>query len=246
MTLFFKSGSSTLPPVFTNAIEICPGNFELYEIDVFTGICQDNNTSSIISDDYYYVQVDLSNLHGDTFTIERWLDDPYPNESGHYILEADTADGTFNLGPFYIQEGSWTLIVKFENCSDTFHITAPYLCSTECNKFGRTRIFDVACSNYPGDYDPTNDTWSFKINVPGTSGSYYVYEEGAISPGPARYYGVSPTYDYTIQAGTIGPHCIKYIVEDQSVTTCKASFIVCPQSHVLMMRNVILKPILAK
>lgn len=68
---------------------------------MYTGICQNNATDDLLSYDYYYVQVDLTNLHGDTFTVERQLDDPYPNESGHSVIKTGNGDGTYNLGPFY-------------------------------------------------------------------------------------------------------------------------------------------------
>jgi hypothetical protein len=216
--LYFSSQYDILDPVFTNSVIICPGDFEKYEVTVYTGVCQDNNSADLISDDYYYVQVNLSHLHGDTFTIERWLDDPYPNESGYSIIRADTGDGSFNLGPFYIQEGSWKLIVKFGNCADTFQISPPYFCSG-CNKFYRTTISNITCYDN-GTYSIADDTWSFDIYVQGTIGhSFYI--------GATTY-----TYNstHTINKGVIGQSCVSIRLEDFNTVgvDCFADLMICP------------------
>ncbi|MBK9108608.1 MAG: T9SS type A sorting domain-containing protein [Saprospiraceae bacterium] len=214
--LYFSSVYNILDPVFTNAIEICPGEYEKYEVDVISGSCQDNNTSTLISDDYYYVQVDLSNLHGDTFTIERWLDDPYPNESGHYVIKADTGDGTFNLGPFFIQEGSWMLTIKFANCIDTFIITPPNFCSG-CNKFYRTTISNITCDDN-GSYSIADDTWTFDIKVLGMSGTFDITGIGT---------GYSYNTIYTIDVpGYIGPECVEFTLVGG--VGCISTIRVCP------------------
>jgi hypothetical protein len=175
----------------------------------------------MLSDDYYYVQVNLTHLHGDTFTIERWLDDPYPNESGHSIIKADTGDGTFNLGPFYIQEGSWKLTVKFADCIDTFDITPPYFCSSSCNKFYRTTINNVLCRDHDGG-TPTStgsdDTWSFDIKVLGTTGTYSL--SGGLG-GPFSY-----NTTHTIYPGTIGKTCLSFTLDAGG--GCTVDVVVCP------------------
>ncbi|MEI2695712.1 MAG: T9SS type A sorting domain-containing protein [Saprospiraceae bacterium] len=170
--LYFSSATQNLDPVYSNTIEICPVSFE-YELNVVTGSCQNNNTNSLLSDDYYYVQVDLDNyIEGDSFLIERVLDDPYPNETGHYNLLIDTIGGTYNLGPFFIQEGNWKLIFSHEGCLDTFQINAPNYCSG-CLKFRSTDITDISCYSN-STYSISDDTWSFDIRIPGLSGTYYL------------------------------------------------------------------------
>jgi hypothetical protein len=214
--LYFSSQYDILDPVFTNSIKICPEDYEKYEVDVITGSCQNNNTSPMISDDYYYVQVDLSHLHGDTFTIEKWLDDPYPNESGHQILKADTGDGTFNLGPFFIQEGSWMLTVKFANCIDTFYIIPPYFCSG-CTKFYRTTISNITCNDH-GSYSIADDTWTFDIKVLGTTGTYDITGAGLT--------GLSYNVTHTVNvSGTIGQACRTFTLDANG---CISTIIVCP------------------
>lgn len=213
--LYFSSVINILPPVYSNTIEICPEDFNKYKLEVYTGICQDNATSNLLSDDYYYVQVNLDEMNGDTFTIERWLDDPYPNESGYQIILADTGDGTFNLGPFYIQEGSWMLIFKFEDCSDTVYIVPPEFCSG-CEKFYETTIGNIDCDD-KGTLNISDDTWTFDINVPGTSGSYQINGSGTYN------YGTT----YQISGGTIGHTCISITLSDLAIS-CEAELIICP------------------
>jgi hypothetical protein len=216
VSVYFHQGSRHLPRVLSNTIEICPGDYERYEVEVNTGQCQDNNTSDLLSDDYYYVQVALSHLHGDTFTIERQLDDPYPNESGLYVVKADTGDGTFNLGPFYIQEGSWRLIVKFADCADTFDITPPYFCSG-CNKFYRTTISNVTCNDHSSS-SISDDTWTFDIKVPGTSGTYDV-----LPVATGLSYNVTNTINVS---GNIGKACRTFTLVGGA--NCSSTIIVCP------------------
>ena len=215
---YFSSNLTTFSEPLSNSIEICDTDFQEFGIDVTTGICQDNGTSNLLSDDYYYVSVELAMDECDTFTIHRTLDDPYPNESGHYILETGTGSGTYDLGPILIQEGSWELVIDFGDCSDTFEIEPPSFCSG-CSKFRRVKISNITCINGGSDNDPTNDTWSYDINVPGLTGTYQIDGAGMYSYGSTVY---------TINKGTIGHNCILMTLSDLVLTGCTADFIVCP------------------
>ncbi len=218
LQFFFNSNNTIPPPVISNSIYICPEDYADYDVDVITGICQDNNTSDLISDDYYYVQVQLDHLKGDTFTILRHIDDPYPNETGKYVIKADTGDGIFNLGPFYIQEGSWDLIIKFEHCSDTIPISPPFFCSG-CNKFYRTSISNITCDD-EGTISTADDTWSFDIYVHGTTGTYNL-SGGGLGSTQLNY-----NTNYTINVpGTIGQLCKTFLLDDGS--GCNSQIIIC-------------------
>ncbi|MBL7821608.1 MAG: T9SS type A sorting domain-containing protein [Saprospiraceae bacterium] len=215
LKLFFSSNTQNLDPVYSNTIEICPISFE-YELTVVTGSCQNNNTTSLMSDDYYYVQVDLDHfVEGDSFLIERVLDDPYPNETGHYDLLIDTASGLYNLGPFFIQEGNWKLIFSHEDCRDTFNIIAPNYCSG-CLKFRGTTISNISCNNN-STYTIADDTWSFDIFITGLSGSFYVGSQG-----PFNYNDTNTIY----VTGPISNLCSTFTLTDG--IGCNGIITICP------------------
>jgi len=226
VALHFKSITAQLPPIFSNSIEICEEMFIEFETELTTGVCQNNGTSTMLSDDYYYIQLELLVNDLDTWTFQRVLDDPYPNESGTYLLHSGRSSTNLDLGPFFIQEGGWKLIIDYGECLDTIEVSPPAFCSG-CNKFYRTRIFEITCSDNDGDVassNPFDDTWSFTINVPGLSGNYSLTKDGG-SP-VSLSYGASPTHDHVIQVGTIGLECIKYTLSDG--VNCISTFIVCP------------------
>lgn len=216
--IYFNSTFSHPPPVLSNSIEICPGDYEKYQVDVYTGICQNNATDDLLSDDYYYVQVDLTNLHGDTFTVERQLDDPYPNESGHSVIKTGNGDGTYNLGPFFIQEGSWMLTIKFEDCIDTFYITPPDFCSA-CLKFRKTSVSNITCNDH-GTYSVADDTWTFDLFIPGNPSLNY-----KVNGAPYSY-----NSNHTINVGIITKECILVLLKDENTVNqiCESKLIICP------------------
>lgn len=227
VNIYFESNiSSALITQTSNSIEICPEDFDEYDIDIVIGNCQNNGTSDLLSDDYYYINIDLGVNIGDSWVMERHLNDPYPNKSGQYIIKNGIGSGTSSLGPLLIQEGSWTLVVNIGNCAKTFQINPPGFCSG-CDKFYRTKIFDITCSDNPGGIstsNPFDDWWTFTINVPGSSGNYSLTKEGG--PTNSYSYGSSPTHDHVIQVGNIGLECVKYILRDG--VNCESSFIICP------------------
>ncbi len=223
VNIYFESNiSSALITQTSNSIEICPDDFDEYNFDIVIGNCQNNGTSDLLSDDYYYVNIDLDVNIGDSWVMERQLNDPYPNESGQYIIKNGIGSGTISLGPLLIQEGSWTLIVTIGNCAKTFQINPPGFCSG-CDKFYRTKIFDITCSDIPdpGSADPSDDTWSFHINVQGDPMDYFLIDASSY------HYVYGTTYD--IPAGTIGHECIKIRLKDPiHPTTCFTDIYVCP------------------
>jgi hypothetical protein len=224
---YFSSNLTGFTSNASNSIVICDDEFESYIAFDTVGICQNNNTTTLISDDYYYLKIDLNVNYGDTWSMQRILDNPYPNESGSYVIKTGTGSGIINLGPLLIQEGSWELFITIGGCILNFEIIPPDFCSG-CSKFYRTKIFDFTCENNHGGIgssNPFDDWWTFKINVPGLSGYYYIYKV-TDNPSSTYTYGTSPTHDHVIQVGTIGLECVEYILEDAG--GCKSNFIVCP------------------
>jgi len=218
--IYFSSNLSNFSQQLSNTIEICDDEFEEYAADVTTGICQNNGTAILLSDDYYYVSVDLSVNYGDFWTMERQLDDPPSGSSGEYVIKTGTGSGTIDLGPILIQEGNWDLTITIGGCILFYEITAPGFCGS-CNPVRGTKISNITCINNPGNLNPLDDTWTFDLKVPGITGTYSF-------AGP----GVSSTWSYgntihTITVGTIGVQCASYTITDIS-STCTAKFVVCP------------------
>lgn len=120
---FFSSNLGASVTTLSNSIEICYDDYEEYLILDTIGICQNNGTSNLLSDDYYYVRLITHVNEGDRWDVYRKLDDPYPNESGQYLLTSGSGLDSVDLGPFLIQEGSWELIIDLGDCNDTFVIT---------------------------------------------------------------------------------------------------------------------------
>lgn len=216
--LFFSSSLSAQVSQLSNSIEICNNDFDSFQVSINTGICQDNATNSLISDDYYFVRVILEANFGDSWTMTRQLDDPYPDESGSYIIKTGTGPDTIDLGPILIQEGSWDLTVNINGCIFVNSITPPAFCSG-CDKFYRTMISNVSCDDN-GTVSTADDSWTFDIKVLGDPTKYYT-----IGSSSTLYYYNS---NYTISAGLIGLECISIELKDGIINTCVSNLVVCP------------------
>lgn len=216
---YFSSDLSGYATSISNSIEICDTDFLEYHTEVTTGTCQNNNSTSMLSDDYYYVHVLLDANCGETWTMYRQLHDPYPNESGLYIIKTGSGLDSIDLGPMIIQEGDWDLIIDYGPCNDTFEIVAPNFCSGGCLKFRGTKINNITCTPDPPvvTADPYDDTWSFDIYITG-SGSYALTGLGTFSYGST----------HTINNLPMDIECRTYTITDQGNTNCTASFVVCP------------------
>jgi hypothetical protein len=209
----FKSSlGMNLPAQSSNTIKICKDLYELYSYSVVVGGCNDNLSPDILSDDYYYVTVNISDPDQNGWTIQRQLLDPYDGESGLYTITSSSGDDQVILGPFLIQEGCWDIIISLPNCTYTDKICPPPFCSG-CDAFDGLIISNVTC--IPATTLGGTDTWSFDIFVPG-SGSYTIlgipYNKGTTN---------------NIPVGNISADCISYNIEDDN-SDCIQSLIICP------------------
>ena len=209
----FTNGSEFTPFQESNEIEVCKNLYSIPSIDIVVSGCMDNtpegeDPNNNISDDYYYVTIELENHDGLDWSALRTLVDPYPDEV--YIREI--ANGTGNtqlvLGPFKIQEGGWILTLYVEGgCEIIEYIEPPAYCSG-CSAFYEVEIGNVQCLD--------DDEWSFDIEVPSeTSGSYDLN-------------GISYDYNeiYSIDELVIGEGCLNFILEGNP--NCISEFIICP------------------
>ena len=209
----FTNGTVYLPIQTSNDIEICKSNYLKPSLDFEVSGCMDNTpdpgtANNNISDDYYFVTVDIGNVSGLAWTIERTLVDPYPNEQDTREIADGTGNTQIELGPFRIQEGGWLLTLYVsDSCEYVEYIEPPAYCSG-CDKFFEVEISNVQCF--------TDNTWSFDIEVPGeTTGGYYLN---------ATNYDFNEIY--TIDELDIAEGCLKYtLIEGMN---CNGSFIICP------------------
>ncbi|MBK7811678.1 MAG: T9SS type A sorting domain-containing protein [Saprospiraceae bacterium] len=220
--LYFKANNKFLPAVSTNMIEVCLEDFNEMVVNRTISACYDNETDDYISDDYYYVTLQIGYSYFRNWTLTRILDEPYPNETGIYSLENGIGDETIILGPFLIQEGSWDLIVQIGTCEYEFLITPPDFCGL-CTAFNKLKIFDILCDNNSSSTG-SDDTWSFQLNVPRLMyfGDYELYKN-------ASYVDLySYNNDHQIDGGLITGGCIKIKLIDDFDEECEVEFIVCP------------------
>jgi hypothetical protein len=220
---FKNAAGDFLPDVPTNGVELCHKDFVIPDVEILIGECNRNDPSNnVFSDDYYYVSFTISNADNRHWRLERLMDDPYPDESGRYFLKTDGyGNGSYNLGPFLIQEGSWVLTLYYDGCSDTFQIIPPDYCSG-CSALSKVRINNIQCN-------PATGNWSYDIFIPGPVPP--VGDCWNIDNGPDRQFNITYTI-YVGQVSNLG--CINPTINyyEYCNTThqfiCNASFDICP------------------
>lgn len=209
----FTNGSEFTPFQESNEIEVCQNLYSIPSIDIVVSGCMSNTPTGgsanfNISDDYYYVTIELENHDGLDWSILRTLVDPYPDEEDTRELANGTGNTALVLGPFKIQEGGWLLTLYVEGgCEIIEYVDPPAYCSG-CSAFYDVEIGNVQCLD--------DDEWSFDIEVPSeTSGSYDLN-------------GISYNYNeiYTIDELVIGEGCLNFILEGNP--NCISEFIICP------------------
>jgi hypothetical protein len=209
---FKNAGGDFLPAVSTNGIEVCFDDFLIPELEITVGTCNRNHpTNNLYSDDYYYVNVEISNADNIPWVLKRQLDDPYPDESGQYSLLSGTGNGIYNLGPFLIQEGSWQLILCYKNCTETYPINPPEFCSG-CPQFPQIKISNIQCN-------PINGFWSYDIMIPNKNlqmGGCWFFPGGI-----TREFNTT----YTITVGPVSQFCITRQIKIKN--DCNGVFIDC-------------------
>ncbi|HMU05485.1 MAG TPA: hypothetical protein PJ990_17750, partial [Saprospiraceae bacterium] len=207
--LFKRNGGGRLPIQFSNNIEIDKLAFETkYDVEHLVSECHNNGTPNNISDDYYFVSLTGYGLSTEAWEISRELDDPYDNESGVSSIGSGAGPFSLNLGPFFIQEGSWDLILNIGECTYVIPINPPRC--TYCGGFKNIQIGNVTCSSVtPGE-------WSFDIIIQGTSAGFDL--EGSKDFNTL----------YTFDGLQISSGCLNYLLSDLDDDECILEFTVCP------------------
>jgi hypothetical protein len=207
----FTNGSEFIPFQASNEIEICKDQYSIPSIDIVVSGCMSNTPTGgsanfNISDDYYYVTIELENHDGLDWSILRTLVDPYPDEEDTREIANGTGNTALVLGPFKIQEGDWLLTLYVEGgCEIIEYIEPPTYCSG-CSAFYEVEIGNIVCDD---------DDWSFDLYVPSETGTNFTLN--------------STSYSYntihTINVGAIQQGCIEYTL---STGTCNTKFTICP------------------
>lgn len=210
--IIFKNGQILMPTQFSNSINICKDKIKKYKVSPIVSECNSNGTPEFLSDDYYYVTVNISAPNGASWSIQRKTSQ-YPGESGLYTITNGNGDDIITLGPFLIQEGCWDIIINFPRCNLTQKICPPPFCSG-CDAFAGVEITNVKC--IPGNLGG-QDTWTFDIFVPGT-GDYTIF-------GMTKSKGSIHTLPSPPMA--IGQSCLAVTLRDESVN-CTQNLIICP------------------
>lgn len=209
-SITYSNGFDELPPVISNTIEVCKSDYDSLGLAITVGECQpQTSVDDDLSNQYYFVTIDVYNTKGESWILNKQLLDPYPNESGLFELYSGTGDTTIVLGPFLIQEGDWLLTLVAGDCDTTEEIIAPDYCSS-CNLFNELEISNITCISQ------TN--WSFDILVPGNSANNFNFD------------GTTYSYDdkHTINVGSISGGCETYDFFDAVLMSCAGSITICP------------------
>ncbi len=225
--LYFSNGGFKLPAQLTNSIEICRDKYWTYAIGATVGDCHNNDTP-LLSDDYYFVKVKIDKTNGDSWDLERQLDNPYQNEDGQYTITSGVGDDEIYIGPFLVQEGDWTLTYNIGVCMYEIHIEAPNCTDILCKYLSGYKITNVKCD--------AGTTWSFKLDIPDNglvtnfTISYALFIHGGTTiPGNS----FSGTFGMTTSVSSLPmlPTCITFNIiynEPGSGNPCSSTIIVCP------------------
>jgi len=223
--LLFNNGVFDLPEVLTNNIDICQKLYNTYNININVSDCSSNNTDNILSDDYYFVNIDLTNISNDNWTITKQLVDPYPNESGFLTLSTGTGDAHLEFGPFYKQEGDWWLTIDIGICQYVEFIEAPGYCSG-CDKFNDLEIRNIECDKNSND----EYIWSFDFYVPCNGSSTWSYSIiGSGAPSESQLCGSNITIGEQ-QELKIEDGCQEYLLQYDlnGQNKCIKKITICP------------------
>ncbi len=182
------------------------------EIKYEMGICNDDNTPAYISDDYYYVTLDIFGTNGQPWMAKQKFEDPISGYPDEVLLASGSGDQSVALGPILVQDGDWTMWVFFSDyydcLIDTF-IMAPEFCSG-CHD---VEIGNVQCYDN-GTSDPNDDYWTFDLYVNGPS-DYWTTQGDVIDAGP---YGSTKT----IHMGAVSEYDSKvnFVIVDSKDEEC--------------------------
>lgn len=121
--------------------------------------CDNNGTLSDPSDDFYFVDILVEQLEGES--ISGWIADDLNNTTGAY-------DDVVSFGPFLISDGPFPIVfsdVDIPDCNFELIITPPPPCSDLC--MIDVELESITCFDNGTPSDPSDDTFFASIIVTG-------------------------------------------------------------------------------
>jgi len=172
--------------------------------------CDDNGTGSDPSDDVFFFDIEVTGLN----IGSSWNASDPNSSSGIY-------DAVLQLGPYDISAGDLSFTITDDDdisCTFLVDVTAPPSCSDACNIL--ETVTNVLCDDNGTPSDPSDDTFSFDIEVTGlnTGASWFAND----------ILGSSGLYDQTINLGpyNISDGDLNFVVTDIDDAGCTEAFIV--------------------
>ena len=133
-------------------------------LPIITTVCNDNGTPTDPSDDTYTYTVEITGVNtGSTYDIS--------GDDSQTGLLYGVVNGPF--GPFNIADGNLTIDITDDSDASCkisgATVTAPATCSDECLIINPTVV--ATCDDNGTPSDPTDDTFTYTIQVTGVNGS---------------------------------------------------------------------------
>lgn len=187
------------------APETCSDACELFA-EVINVICNDNGTPTLADDDLFTFEVIISGFN---------LSDNWQSETG--------VTGSYGVptifGPFPIAEGTVSILISDgadPNCTIAVEVATPAPCSDNC-AITDAGLRDIRCDDNGTPSDPSDDTYTFTVNVAGNN----VSESGWSSN-----LEISGAYNTDV---TFGPYPISeggktVILADKEEADCQIEF----------------------
>jgi len=122
-------------------------------------LCNDNGTPSDPSDDTFTFDVTVTGSN----TASSWMANDPNSTTGSY-------GSTVSFGPYDISNGNLSFTITDNNdvaCTATVDVTAPMTCSGACTI--TNSVINISCDDNGTPSDPTDDTFTFDVNVTGSN-----------------------------------------------------------------------------
>ncbi|MCC6460085.1 MAG: T9SS type A sorting domain-containing protein [Saprospiraceae bacterium] len=179
-------------------------------IETRVGECNNNGTPYLISDDFYYVDLQVNGVADN----ECWMVKRTNLDGSSEILGTYYGTNPVTLGPFLVSDGNWGLWVvlcDMMTCNRDAFIIAPEPCSG-CHD---VTVSNITCFDN-NTSDPNDDYWTFDILVNGGPGTYWIATAPVGQSGP---YGVVKT----ILMGHINQYgsSITFSIYDNTTKACR-------------------------
>ncbi|MBX2870912.1 MAG: DUF11 domain-containing protein [Saprospiraceae bacterium] len=198
----------------------CSNTCDIRPSVIIEPVCSDNGTPSNPNDDVFSFTVEVE---GDLVGNNGW-----EALVGGVVVATGNYGDLIQVGPLAIVNGDVQVIfrdVDDQNCTEAMLVQAPLNCSSECQVVV-TQPDAVDCDPAGTPADPTDDTFSFQLDIDGNNGS---------GRWRALIDGVEVDNGSYGTSGNFGPYLIangpiEVVIEDELNPDCGTSIIIDPPS----------------